>query len=69
MFKSNLDKMLADLKSHKRDKKVLINLYIEQRLNKSLKNYYEELLSTQNMIIRRSNRKAIDRIFKSGDKV
>lgn len=42
-FKSVLDGILFDLSRHKRDKKTLMETYINERLNNSLKTYYKEL--------------------------
>lgn len=43
MFKDILDIILNDIQSHKRDKNTLMQMYIEDRLNKSLVTYYKEI--------------------------
>ena len=43
MFKDILDTILNDIQSHKRDKTLLMQMYIEDRLNKSLITYYKEI--------------------------
>lgn len=53
MQKDILEGMLADMKKHHRDKGDLLNNSIELRLNKSLKNYYSELMSTYNVLVRK----------------
>lgn len=42
-FKERLDCIAEDLKKHKRDKATLLEMYINDRLNKSLEVYYNEL--------------------------
>ena len=43
MFKDILDTILNDIQSHKRDKTLLMQMYIEDRLNKSLITCYKEI--------------------------
>ena len=43
MFKDILVTILNDIQSHKRDKTLLMQMYIEDRLNKSLITYYKEI--------------------------
>lgn len=43
MFKDILDTILNDIQLHKRDKTLLMQMYIEDRLNKSLITYYKEI--------------------------
>ena len=40
---NNLECILKDLNQHKRNKNELIIFYINERLTKSLKSYYDEL--------------------------
>lgn len=40
---SNLDRILNELNNHRRSKDHLYQYYIENRLNQSLKSYYEDL--------------------------
>lgn len=43
MFYNKLMHIRADLKQHHRPKQILMKIYIQERLNKSLKTYYDEL--------------------------
>lgn len=43
MFKDILDTILTDIQAHKRDRATLMQMYIEDRLNKSLITYYKEI--------------------------
>lgn len=42
-FKHNLKNIIDDLNKHKRNKPDLMEMYIKDRLNKSLEVYYSEL--------------------------
>lgn len=42
-LKNNLEIIEKDLNLHKRDKRDLLNIYVEERLNKSLKSYYDSI--------------------------
>ncbi len=56
----NLDNVLDELQKYKRDKKTLLSVYIQDRLNKSLLTYYKQLTSS----IRYYDRKDELRILK-----
>ena len=43
---NRFNKMLNDLSKYKRDKNSLMQMYIENRLNKSLETYYSQLNSS-----------------------
>ncbi len=49
-FDCNFDKILEDLNNHKRDKKSLLLNYVNERLNKSLRVYYSELMNSFNYL-------------------
>ena len=42
-FEEILNGIIKDLNAHKRDKAKLMEYYVNERLNKSLKTYYEEM--------------------------
>ena len=42
-FSDELATIITDLKKYKRDKKSLMETYVNQRLNQSLRTYYREL--------------------------
>ena len=54
--------MLDDLASHNRKKKELLPMYVNLRLDKSLKNYYEELLSVYDSLVRKDAAKVLKKI-------
>lgn len=54
MFKENIQNIKNDLNKHHRDRSQLTLIYIQQRLNKSLNSYYNDLTNSVNYI---SNRK------------
>ena len=43
MTQSDIYKMLAELSEHKRDKRYLTQIFIQDRLNKSVQTYYEDV--------------------------
>lgn len=50
---NNIEELIKELHSYKcKDKKTLLAIRIEERLNKSLKTYYEELTKTLNSLYR-----------------
>lgn len=61
---NRFNKMLNDLSKYKRDKNSLMQMYIENRLNKSLETYYSQLNSSlesllgsdELKVLRRSNK-------------
>lgn len=54
MFKENIQNIKNDLNKYHRDRSQLTLIYIQQRLNKSLNSYYNDLTNSVNYI---SNRK------------
>ena len=61
---NRFNKMLNDLSKYKKDKNSLMQMYIENRLNKSLETYYSQLNSSleslldsdELKVLRRSNK-------------
>ena len=51
--------MLGDLNNHHRKRKELLPEYVNSRLDKSLKNYYEELISNYDALIRKDAAKVL----------
>ena len=47
----NLNKMLDDISKYKRNKDDLLEMYIKERLNKSLETYYNQLSSSLEYLI------------------
>ena len=64
-----LNHMLKDLNSHHRKRKELLVKYVNKRLDKGLHNYYEELMASYDMLVRRDAQKVLKKMFpKGGDK-
>ena len=62
-----LRNMLSELKGHHRDRCELLNLYITERLNKSLHSYYSELMGTYNMLTRKDAKKVLRKLNSGGE--
>lgn len=54
MLKLHLENIKNDLKNHHRDKKLLLEYYVQKRLTKSLQSYYSDLSSSTNYILNRN---------------
>lgn len=63
-----LRNMLNDLSEHHRDKSELLTHYVNSRLDKSLKNYYEELMQTYDYLTRRDAERVLRRALKEDKK-
>lgn len=60
-----LNSMILDLKKHDRNKQELIEEYINSRLDKSLKSYYEDLMQTYNSITKRDAARVLKKAMQS----
>lgn len=65
MFIDTLNSMLNTLSKYKRNKDDLIELYINERLEKSLKTYYLELYNSLDYLLSKNDL----RVLKNVDKV
>lgn len=65
MFIDTLNNMLNTLSKYKRNKDDLIELYINERLEKSLKTYYLELYNSLDYLLSKNDL----RVLKNVDKV
>ena len=65
MFIDTLNSMLNTLSKYKRNKYDLIELYINERLEKSLKTYYLELYNSLDYLLSKNDL----RVLKNVDKV
>lgn len=63
-FKQILLNILSDIQEHKRDLQDLTEFYIQKRLNRSLINYYSDLLKDSNMILSRDAQKMLRELSK-----
>ena len=59
---NNLQEALDDMKVHHRNKNVLLYNYINDRLNKSLKTYYEELTDSVSYLNNKDELKIMKRL-------
>ena len=50
MTQAGIYKMLDELSKHKRDKRYLTQIFIQDRLNKSIETYYEDLTRSYNSL-------------------
>ena len=60
-----LNNMLKDLSKYKRDKKDLLEMYINDRLSKSLETYYSELSNSLTYLVKKNEL----RVLKNMDKL
>lgn len=60
-----LNSMLKDLSKYKRDKKDLLEMYINDRLSKSLETYYSELSNSLAYLVKKNEL----RVLKNMDKL
>ena len=56
MFKSNIDIIFSDLQKYKRDKKTLVEYYLNDRLDKSLNTY---ITSIDSIVLKLSSRNSL----------
>lgn len=60
--------MLDDMSKHHRKRKDLLPEYVNARLDKSLKSYYEELISSYDALIRKDAAKVLRVMNKEDNK-
>ena len=61
----NLNAILGELETHHRDKNTLMKHYVEIRLNKSIRSYYEQLMASVNGIETINTNRVIRKLSKS----
>lgn len=66
IFKDNLKIILNDMSKYHRDKDTLNQLYIEDRLQKSLESYYHELNKSIDYLNTKDQLKLLKKINKGG---
>lgn len=62
---NDLKKMLADISKYKRNKDDLLEMYIKERLNKSLETYYDQLSSSLEYLVSKDS----IRVLKNSDRI
>ena len=65
MMQNILNNMLKDLSKYKRNKKDLLEMYINDRLSKSLETYYSELSNSLAYLVKKNEL----RVLKNMDKL
>lgn len=50
MTQAGVYKMLEEISEHKRDKRYLTQIFIQDRLNKSIETYYDDLTRSYNSL-------------------
>ena len=64
MLNEVLSQMKLDLDAHKRDKKQLLEYYVQKRLDDSLKSYYEEIQKSLSNLIYKDSLKSMKKVLK-----
>lgn len=59
-----LNNMLKDLSKYKRDKKDLLEMYINDRLSKSLETYYSELSNSLAYLVKKNELRVLKNMAK-----
>lgn len=63
-----LNHMLQDLKKYNGKRKDLLVKYVNDRLDKGIHSYYEELMSSYDMLVRRDAQKVLRKMLPKGEK-
>lgn len=56
--------MLSDIQQHKRPKNTLLQIYITERLNKSMSVYYKQLLTSSETLKYKNERRVMYKLTK-----
>ena len=64
-LKVNLTEMLTDIQKHQRNKNVLLSLYVEERLNKTVSVYYKDMIASAKALSYYTPEKVLDRMSKN----
>ena len=64
MMQNILNNMLKDLSKYKRDKKDLLEMYINDRLSKSLETYYSELSNSLAYLVKKNELRVLKNMAK-----
>lgn len=60
--KKTLEHMLSDMEEHRRTRSVLFPIYIEKRLDTSIRNYYAELMQSYNALLHKTSNRSLRKI-------
>lgn len=64
MMQNILNNMLKDLSKYRRNKKDLLEMYINDRLSKSLETYYSELSSSLAYLVKKNELRVLKNMTK-----
>ena len=64
MMQNILNNMLKDLSKYKRNKKDLLEMYINDRLSKSLETYYSELSNSLAYLVKKNELRVLKNMTK-----
>ena len=64
MMKNILNNMLKDLSRYRRNKKDLLEMYINDRLSKSLETYYSELSNSLAYLVKKNELRVLKNMAK-----
>lgn len=65
MLKNIIQQMRADLAAHNRDKKVLLEMYVQKRLDACLVSYYEEIQQSLTSLLYKDSLKSMKKILRN----
>lgn len=57
-----LKHMLADMEEHRRTRSTLFPMYIEKRLDTSIRSYYAELMQSYNALLHKTSNRSLKKI-------
>ncbi len=65
MLNEIIQQMKVDLSAHKRDKKELLETYVQNRLDDSLASYYEEIQKSLTNLLYKDSLKSMKKVLKN----
>lgn len=65
MLNEIIQQMKVDLAAHKRDKKELLETYVQKRLDDSLASYYEEIQKSLTNLLYKDSLKSMKKVLKT----
>ena len=65
MLNEVIQQIKVDLAAHKRDKKELLEIYVQKRLDDSLASYYEEIQRSLTNLLYKDSLKSMRKVLKN----
>lgn len=65
MLNEVIQQMKVDLAAHKRDRKELLETYVQKRLDDSLASYYEEIQKSLTNLLYKDSLKSMKKVLKN----